>query len=552
MDGELANRVRMTVRGILACLAALGVVLALGTVAPMAAAAEEGPFADARRAPADVDLYLHIEDAAATRAALAERPIARAFIRSWRDSALSRAWSAIAMAAASDADTLFDTWLGERFTFVARPLENGGGVDWALWTKVDATKAGDTLARLRPHQRSPRANLPVAELPEHGLRIARAGAFFVIGPASSTALFNDVVDRFGRDEAGESLAALPALQRARSLGTGSTACFIRHAPPFDGWSAMIGRLEGGQLRLRHVGRYDAPPFDRPVTELSIDWSLLDAFEQRSLIAVVEPTDIGGGQHELFMQAALDVPIISASTRMKFGKRRVYAIGEQEGRLADEPVDLLLPAGAVAIELRDTENVEEQLDRDLLEVARAVNDLVPAAHRATLPRRIMAEPGTTRHLDLRPVMNELGDGLPLLRTASLNWAVTRGPQGSFCVIASHPEHLDETISALGAPCGPARTERMTSCGTMSGRRVGMHLRTYGAQAAKLAAPDPETVVAFRETMLLLADLADGVDRCRWQVRRPSREEMSLEIQITLSPPESTDGPPPAGPSGKQPR
>jgi hypothetical protein len=526
----------------------LAALLASLLVATTTLAAEDDPFAEAVRAPADVGLYLHVDGASATRAALARRPIARAFGRSWRDSALSQAWTALALSAKTDAAALFDAWLGDSFTFVSRPTADGAGVDWAIWTKVDPARAKATLTHLRPHPRAPRANLPVAELPEHGLCIARAGDVFVIGPAQSHALFDDVVDRFGRggDEAGASLGALPELARARSLGDGSTACFVRHAPPFGGWSAMVGRLTDGQIKLKQLGRYEAPPFDRPVTELSIDWSLLDAFEQHGLVALIEPMDIGGGQHELFLQAALDVPILSAAVRSKLGSRRLYAIGEQEGRLTQPPTDMLLPSAAVALELRDTEGVERQLDRDLLDVGRAVNGLVPAKHRVTVPDRIAEAPGAPRRVDLRPVMSELGDGLPVLRSMSLNWVVTEGPRGTYCVIATHPEQLRQTVDALAQPAGEPRIGGMTGCGTMNGRRVGIHLRTYGDRAAQLAAPDPESVTAFRDTMLLLADLADGIDRCRWQIRRPSREEMCVDVQIMLSPPESTEGGLPAPP------
>jgi hypothetical protein len=36
---------------------------------------------------------------------------------------------------------------------------------------------------------------------------------------------------------------------------------------------------------------------------------------------------------------------------------------------------------------------------------------------------------------------------------------------------------------------------------------------------------------------MAELANGVDRCRWRMCRPSAERVHLEADLQLSPPES---------------
>ena len=52
-----------------------------------------------------------------------------------------------------------------------------------------------------------------------------------------------------------------------------------------------------------------------------------------------------------------------------------------------------------------------------------------------------------------------------------------------------------------------------------------------QSADLAAPNQEE--AFRASLGLLAGFAEGMDVLRWQMTRPTRSTMELEIDIDLA-------------------
>ena len=64
---------------------------------------------------------------------------------------------------------------------------------------------------------------------------------------------------------------------------------------------------------------------------------------------------------------------------------------------------------------------------------------------------------------------------------------------------------------------------------------MHLRSYSDQAALFTSDDPADVAEFRRTMLMLSELAAGIHRCHWRLARPSVNEMTLDLDLVLSPP-----------------
>ncbi len=489
--------------------------------------------------PADVTLYLHVEDARAIARDLGPRPIGRLFKDRLGSGDLELAWDRLAEQAGRDRQQLFDEWLGERMTFVVRP--GAGGHDWAIITVVDEARAVDAIQRLRPRRLAPRSSLPVVELPEHGLLVARAGARFVIGPTRPAILFNQVVALVSDDGASRepTLAGHAALLRARTLGAGQAAFFVRHGAALGGWSVAIADLRAGELRLRHAARFAHPLFERPVPTKAFDVAALDAIEKAALMAVIEPTEIGPTGFEAFAESRLGAPLLSPDMRRAMGDVRIFTIGEVEGRQADPPADQLLPAAAIAIKLDDPAGAERALDAHLLRLARAFDGVAGPGAQLTMPAADAFAPGRPRSIDLEPVMSRVGPNLPLLRSVTLNWTVASGACGSFWVVATHPEHLDQTVAAIESADAPRRVGCWASCGTMNGPRLGLHLRSYRDQADALAAPGAENVDAFRETLLILSEMAGGVDRCRWNLARPAPREMDLDVEATLRAPESAE-------------
>lgn len=498
------------------------------------------PFEAVNLVPRDVTLYLHAREAASIRANLAQRPVKDLFQRLLKTGELSQAWHRLALSARLEDEALFDLWLGRSFTLVTR--REGETSDWALLTEVDTEQARQVLRRLNPRRLTPRFALPISELPEHELLLAADGSTYLIGPKAPGRLFEELLAALaGAAEPVASLVGHPAMEKARALGGGEVGIFTRHDPPLGGFSVIVADLDGERIMLHHAGLFDSPPFQRPVTRMEWDPAPLEAFEDEAMLAFIEPTDIGGGPVEIFIEAVLDVPLLSAEMRRNIGCRRMFVVGEVEGRQEPHKTDLLLPTLSIVMEVKDPQRAELELDEQASRFAEAVNRLSEGAAQAAIPPIDSFRPGEARHIDLGPVMEPFSERHPILQSVTLDWAVAGALSGSYAVIATHPDQLQQTVKALeGQREGAGRVGKWTSCGTLNGPRIGRHLRSYSDQAPLLAEADEKAVAEFRETLLLLSELAGGIDRCRWQLYRPTEKEMRLEAQITLTRPESAGG------------
>ncbi len=78
-------------------------------------------------------------------------------------------------------------------------------------------------------------------------------------------------------------------------------------------------------------------------------------------------------------------------------------------------------------------------------------------------------------------------------------------------------------------------RWTTSGIGDGKRLAQHLASWSTHAETLAAA--EDVAAMRDALNLLRELAQGVDRCRWRMTRPTLESVTTEAEFELSPPDS---------------
>jgi hypothetical protein len=496
-----------------------------------------GPFEAVNLIPADVTHYLHARDAASIRAALVRRPVNDVFQRLLKTGEVSQAWRRLALSAGLEDEMLFDLWLGRSFTLVTR--REGETSDWALLTEVDTEQARQVLRRLNPRRLAPRFALPISELPEHELLLAADGSTYLIGPKAPGRLFEELLAALaGAAEPVASLLEHPAMEKARGLGGGEVGIFTRHDPPLGGFSVIVADLDGERILLHHAGLFDSPPFQRPVTKMDWDPAPLEAVEDEAMLAFIEPTDIGGGPVEVFIEAVLDVPLLSAEMRRNLDCRRMFVVGEVEGRQEPQKTDLLLPTLSIVMEMKDRQQAESQLDEQAVRFAEAVNRLSEGGAQAAVPRLDSFRPGEARHIDLGPVMERFSERHPILQSVTLDWTVAGGPSGGYAVISTHPDQLQQTVKALeNHQEGASRAGTWTSCGTLNGPRIGRHLRSYGDQAPLLAEADEKSIAEFRETLLLLSELAGGIDRCRWQLYRPTEKEMRLEAQITLSRPES---------------
>jgi hypothetical protein len=105
------------------------------------------------------------------------------------------------------------------------------------------------------------------------------------------------------------------------------------------------------------------------------------------------------------------------------------------------------------------------------------------------------------------------------------------------VGSNPQALRETIDTLRKPCprNDHMLGRFDSCGSVNGRRLSRHVESWSEEAQEFAQPDK--VAEVRSTLRTFADLALGLQDCRWQMARPTPNSMRLDVQVRLAPAET---------------
>ena len=495
---------------------------------------DAGPFADSRLAPPDVALFVHVEGAAEIRKDLADRPISHWINSVIQNGEIRAAWSGLAKAANADEGRLLDVCLGQRCTFMTRE-----GGQWALVTEVNEQKTAALLRNLNVRVREPRAGFAMAELPEQEMVLARGDGVLVVGPAKQAGLFYDVLPRLGELQPElDSLSAQPCMEHARTLGAGRIAVYTRHKLPLGGFSAAVMTMRGENVSIRHAAKFANAPFSHGVTKLACDFSPVLRFERESLVAFMQPTDVDDGPIESFLAANFGEGLLSPTMRKNLGDRRLVVVGEVEGRELDQPVDLLNPAVVSCMQVKDGEVALSQLDEQMTRVAHRLNDLGNGAYLIKTPPLRNLSRQEPREIDLSGATNWFTGGFPVMQNVNLTWTVTKGPQGAWFVVASDRKPLEDVVKTLKADCpeDPKFVGRFESCGTGNGVRISRHLQSWSDHANKFAEADQ--AAEFSATLRMMSELAGGMQSCRWQLARPSANEMRLDVQITLAPPESS--------------
>lgn len=518
----------------------IAVFLCGAPVASPVAADGPAPFRQFEAVPDDVSLYVHVRDAAALRAELRDRPIARWVSMLLEQGTVKRAWSELARTAGIDAGTLFDLSFGREATFIRRGSAERG--EWLVITELRKDDADAVIGKLRPRILPPRHGAVMLELPEHQLLLARDDERLLVAPRAQPGLLHDMLTTGAADDHGglpDGAASTdrPGAEVLRTLGCGRVGVIVRHDPPLGGWSAAVASLEGRKLAIRHRASFRNAPFTRDLTQLEIDIAPLEHFEHHALAAVIEPTDVAGGPLETYIVARLGANLLSSQMRRNLGHRSILVLGEIEGRQEPDPVDIQAPTFAVCIELRNPEQATRQLDEHMLRLCRRINALGEGRFTLELPEFQGNRGEVHRQIDLAPASEWLTGGLPIAQPISLNWSVADGPLGRYYVIASHPAELRQTLAVLQTDRPPLRAKvgRYQGSGTASGIRIANHLRSWSDQPTLFA--DGPQQVEFQRMMRLMSELAAGMSRIRWQFARPTRNSVELDVTIELSPPES---------------
>jgi hypothetical protein len=313
------------------------------------------------------------------------------------------------------------------------------------------------------------------------------------------------------------------------------------------------------VRLRHHARFDRPPFARDVTKVTIDPAPLHSLEDHTLIAMIEPADIGMGPMETFVHAALGEGLLNPALRANLSDRRIIVLGDIEGRREQRPVDVLAPTVAIAFELQSADGAIDELDQQMVKLARRIANHGTGRFEITVPNDAVFRDGHQRLIDISPASEWFTGSLPIGKPLTLNWDVVSEDGARYAVIASHPNELRDTTRALmrsakrGDEDGqPSKRDagRYQSCGTLNGVRISHHLESW-AERPDLFFPQPAvddgdeaqdhpqnpTMTEFQQTLRLMARLAAGIDRVRWRMTRPNTHEMRLDVQMTLTAPHS---------------
>jgi len=506
------------------------------------------PFEAAALAPPDVRLFVHIDNAARLRGQLHNRPIGR-WVRSWlAQGELPAAWERLANAAGLTEADFFDKCLGRRVTLMSRAGEFSS--EWVVLTEIEPDVSAALLRSLSPRVLAPSNDVGVFHLAEQALVLARADRLVLIAPDDGRGLFDAVVPNLHRAP-DVSLAQHEAVLRGTILGTelggdpgqARAAVLIQHAPPLGGWSVAVAGLDDDRVRVRHASRFDSAPFRSRVTALTWDPSPLRCLEGTGFLGYIEPTDTSGGPFDAFVATLLGEPLISQALGDNLGARRITAVSDVEGRLEDPPFDLLLPTVARAYEVLDAARAWSQVDTHMIRLVAALNQLGQGSFELAVPDPADFEPGRPRSVPIGPMARWLFGDIAGIDQVSLNWTVAGagGAATRWCIVASHPDHLDAVTAALenDARCLPIAGEQggWTTSGIGHGRRLAQNLASWSTHAETLAAP--EDVAAMRDALDLLRELAQGVDRCRWRMTRPTAESVTTEAEFELSPPESSE-------------
>jgi len=538
----------------LAFCAALVLFVASACLAPRAYGGESPELQPGRLGfPPDVPFFLQIDGVDQIARTEEGRPLDALLARVLALPDVEAAWAGLAQRAGLDGRNLFVSLFGRTAAIGARP--EGGAHAWVIMLPGDGATVLSTINRLDPQRLAPRDGFEMARLPEQRLLIAAGASAVLIADERRPSLLDEMMRLAGA----EVPSAPQMLEHVRGLpdpgawsgcpaDVQATALMvIGHEEPIGGVSVVDLCLAGQQLLVRHRARFGASPFERPVSARAIDPAPLDVLGPLFLVSMVEPTDIGFGPAQAYVESVLGEALIGRELAARIGDRQIVTIGEVDERVnpGEERRDRLAPCFALAFEVRDAENAQGLLEERLQAVVASINRLGEGRYLVEYPPK---PPGGIGHVDLEPAMRDVG-GFPILPRLSLDWSAVSGPHGQWLVVATHPAQLHEMRLALEAPRSPSTgsgsgvlprslTRNVwTSCGVFNAARLRDHLDHLRSVAPQIAAAQSGAAEDLKRTLDLLSAMSSTLSRGWWSLRRPAADQMVLEWILELAPPDS---------------
>ncbi|MHC4992721.1 MAG: hypothetical protein ACYTGC_17255, partial [Planctomycetota bacterium] len=132
-----------------------------------------------------------------------------------------------------------------------------------------------------------------------------------------------------------------------------------------------------------------------------------------------------------------------------GDLRIIAVGEEEGRQREAPLDVLAPTVALGVQIGAADGAVEALDQSMVTLARRINRVTGAPPEATESPPAPWPGDRERTLDISGIARLLPGGVPVMENVTLNWSVADGRR------LRRREAHQPPSAQLGGACGPAR-------------------------------------------------------------------------------------------------
>jgi len=518
------------------------VVVAFATVACGAAP----PWSRCDLLPADVDLYVHVDDAAGLRRQWAAMPLLAAVRAAFIDERVSALWSNLARNLGRSEAQCFDQLLGRDLIFAMR--HEGDRSEWLLVTEMDAATVDHLFNGLGGRH----LGGGFLEFPAQGVVATWRDSGLYIAPSVDSTLLRSALDRvFGPrgskqdpQRIAQDAAASPPpdrlsehrlLRDAASWPDSRAQIFVRHSTPMAGESVIAFDCRDRSVKVRQRGRL-AEELRAPVTPAPppLRREVLRRFDTVALAGSISQQSSG-------TISALWAPWLPEARacegfRRNLGDRWMVLVGEVDG---DSRVPCRVPAVAVAFEVREVCLGRRQHEELVARAIQCANARWGKALGGAIP---VPEPAACtdieapRHCDLNRTLRNACTDHPLVRTCSLHWRTVEGGDGNWQVYATHREWLDRVAQALEPKVRPedAPVNEDAPSGFLDTRATASLIEGWGDSADQFYASDP---ARFRDAVALVASMLRGIERVRWQVDRPECSIIETTLSIELAQPSS---------------
>lgn len=514
---------------------------------------EFNSFAAAEFVPADVTTYINVTDGAELRKNLARVPLGQWLTKSTVSPDLVKAWHSLAETAKLSSGELFDVALGKQFTLAVR--NSGGAAEWVLICHVEAERAKALLKSLSPRVIDYWQEMPIFDIPEHQLIVARYEDTLLIGPNGRNAkLFASVCNGLV-DECDNPLIDDELFERAAEQGDGSLFAFVRQVQPRSkptrqqftlvanrhreeprqDWLAVSATMRGNELSIRHASSKSMFASGATKVEQAWDMAPFNALDDQYVLALIKPIEQDAGIVERVVDQGLGTTDWRVAVESRNTGRRILIVGDKQESFVG---GFVMPSVGQALEIECDDVAVANVTTTMRDVNAQIRNLDCGSY-LTPSENVM----TYRLATMQNQSDDLDratatfSGLPVMEPMPLQWTVIRGMSGNWCVVSNDPQRLAALADALEAEDEGASPMfgSWVSCGAGDGRKLVDTLKSLTGPGSSM----PTQLKAFMESQAVtqVADLAGVIDRFRWALANDEDGILTLDVALQLAQPSS---------------